>query len=62
MHGALLKFMLHLEKKRKLFECLEIVYKLRGDFMPWIKADFYFKPLLNEPGFKDIAGRLKLPA
>jgi len=51
-----------LGEKEKAFECLEIVYKLHGDFMPWVKADFYFTPLLNEPEFKDIAGRLKLPA
>jgi len=48
-------------EKKKAIECLEIVYKTRGDFMPWLKADFYFKPLLNESGFKDIANRLKLP-
>ncbi len=51
-----------LGEKEKAIECLEIVYKLHGDFMPWVKADLYFKPLLNEPEFKDIAGRLKLPA
>jgi tetratricopeptide (TPR) repeat protein len=51
-----------LGEKQKAIECLEIVYKNKGDFMPWLKADFYFKPLLKEPGFIDIAGRLKLPA
>jgi tetratricopeptide (TPR) repeat protein len=50
-----------LGEKEKAIDCLEIAYKNRGDFVPWIKADFYFKPLLNEPRFKDIANRLKLP-
>jgi len=51
-----------LGEKKKAIDCLEIVYKNRGDFMPWVKADFYFKPLLKEPGFIDITNRLKLPA
>lgn len=50
-----------LGEKGKAIDCLEIVYKKRGDFIPWIKADFYLKPLLNEPGFIDIVKRLKLP-
>jgi tetratricopeptide (TPR) repeat protein len=50
-----------LGEKEKAIDCLEIAYKNHGDFVPWIKADFYFKPLYNEPGFKDIANRLHLP-
>jgi hypothetical protein len=35
--------------------------KNRGDFVPWMKADFYFKPLQNEPRFIEMTKRLKLP-
>jgi tetratricopeptide (TPR) repeat protein len=51
-----------LGEREKAIDCLEIVYKKHGDFIPWIKADFYFKPLFNEPRFIDIASRLKLPS
>ncbi|NMC38931.1 MAG: hypothetical protein GYA41_11475 [Bacteroidales bacterium] len=34
-------------EKQKAIDCLEIAYKNRGDFVPWMKADLYFKPLLN---------------
>jgi tetratricopeptide (TPR) repeat protein len=50
-----------LGEKEKAIDCLEIVYKNHGDFIPWIKATFYFKPLQNEPRFIEIANRLKLP-
>jgi tetratricopeptide (TPR) repeat protein len=50
-----------LGEKAKAIDCLEIVYKNRGDFMPWMEADYYFKPLLNNPEFKEIADRLNLP-
>jgi len=47
--------------KEKAIDCLEIAYKNHGDYVPWMKANFYFKPLYNEPRFKEIADRLKLP-
>lgn len=47
--------------KDKAISCLEIAYKLHGDFVPWMKADFYLKPLLNNPRFKDMVSRLNLP-
>jgi tetratricopeptide (TPR) repeat protein len=50
-----------LGEKEKAIDCLEIAYKNHGDFIPWMKVDFYFKPLLNEPRFKEISNRLKLP-
>jgi len=50
-----------LGEKEKAIDCLEIAYKNHGDFIPWIKSDFYFKPLYNEPRFIDIANRLNLP-
>jgi tetratricopeptide (TPR) repeat protein len=46
----------------KVIDCLEIVYKLHGDFLPWMVDDLYFKPLLNDPRFKDIVNRLNIPA
>lgn len=50
-----------LGEKEKAIDNLEIVYKNHGDFMPWLQADFYFKPLLNHPRFRDIVKRLNLP-
>jgi tetratricopeptide (TPR) repeat protein len=50
-----------LGEKDKAMEYLEIAYKLHGDFVPWIKYDFYYKPLLNDPRFQDIIKRLNLP-
>ncbi|HUX58811.1 MAG TPA: hypothetical protein VMV77_17705 [Bacteroidales bacterium] len=45
----------------KAINSLERVYQLHGDFMPWLEADLYFKPLLNDPRFKEIVQRLNLP-
>ncbi len=50
-----------LGEKDKAIDCLEIVYNNRGDFIPWMKADFYLKSLFNEPRFIEIAERLNLP-
>ena len=50
-----------LGEKEKAIDCLEIAYKNHGDFIPWMKADFYLKPLFNETRFTEIADRLKLP-
>jgi tetratricopeptide (TPR) repeat protein len=47
--------------KDKVIKNLETAYKLHGDFVPWIQADFYFKPMNNDPRFKDIVKRLNLP-
>jgi TolB-like protein len=49
-------------EKDKVLENLETVYRLRGDFFPWIQADIYFKPMLNVPRFREMAKRLNLPA
>lgn len=50
-----------LGEKVKAINSLELVYKLHGDFLPWMVADIYFKPLRDDPGFKDIVQRLKIP-
>ena len=47
--------------KDKAIDALEVVYKLRGDFTPFIQTYWGFKPLFNEPGFKDIASRFNFP-
>ncbi len=47
--------------KDKAIYFLEEAYKLRQDFMPWIGGDLCFKPLQNDPRFKDIVKRLNLP-
>ena len=48
-------------EKEKAIRNLETVYRLHGDFLPWMVSDLYFKPILNEPGFRDIVQRLKIP-
>jgi tetratricopeptide (TPR) repeat protein len=40
---------------------IEEAYKRRQDFVPWYKYDAYFKPLFNDPRFKEIIQRLNLP-
>jgi tetratricopeptide (TPR) repeat protein len=45
----------------KAIHWIEEAYKQRHDFTPWFKYNFYFKPLYNDPRFKDIVNRLNLP-
>ncbi len=40
---------------------IEEAYKRRQDFVPWYKYDAYFKPLFNDPRFKEIIQSLNLP-
>ena len=47
--------------KDKSIYYLEEAYKLRQDFIPWIKYDNNLKILFNDPRFKDIVKRLNLP-
>ena len=51
-----------LGEKEKAIRNLETVYRLHGDFLPWMVSDLYFKPILNEPGFRDIVQRMNLPS
>jgi len=46
-------------EKDKAIDALEVEYKLRGDFVPWIATGF--KLLSDEPRFKDIVSRLNFP-
>lgn len=48
--------------KEKALNYLDKAYNLHGDFVPWIKTNQYFRPLLNEPRFREIVKKLKLPA
>jgi len=50
-----------LGEKDKAIDELEVVYKQRGDFMPWIQAFYILKPLFEDTRFKEIASRLNLP-
>jgi tetratricopeptide (TPR) repeat protein len=47
--------------KNKAIAYIETVYKLHGDFLPWMKYDIYFKTLLDDPRFKEIVSRFNLP-
>jgi TolB-like protein/Tfp pilus assembly protein PilF len=47
--------------KDKSIYYLEEAYKLRQDFIPWIRYDYNLKILYNDPRFKDIVNRLKFP-
>jgi tetratricopeptide (TPR) repeat protein len=48
------------DKDKSIFY-LEKAYKLRQDFIPWIKYDYNLKILYDDPRFKDIVNRLNLP-
>ncbi|MCJ7448438.1 MAG: hypothetical protein MUO72_12175 [Bacteroidales bacterium] len=47
--------------KDKAIYYLEEAYKLRQDFIPWIRYDYNLKILYDDPRFKDIVNRLSLP-
>jgi tetratricopeptide (TPR) repeat protein len=51
-----------LGEKEKAIDCLEIAYKLHGDFVPWMQVDWYMKPLYNEPRFRNLVSKLNLPS
>jgi tetratricopeptide (TPR) repeat protein len=50
-----------LGEKNKAIDCLEVAYKLHGDFVPWMRYDYQLKSLYADPRFKDIVKRLNLP-
>ncbi|MCJ7819778.1 MAG: hypothetical protein MUP53_01130, partial [Bacteroidales bacterium] len=47
--------------KDKAIHYLEEAYRLRQDFIPWIRYDYNLKILYDDPRFKDIVNRLNLP-
>jgi tetratricopeptide (TPR) repeat protein len=58
---ALAEIYAALGDKDKTIYYLEEAYRLRQDFMPWIRETRSFKPFLNDQRFKDIVKRLNLP-
>ena len=50
-----------LGEKEKAINALDTLYKLGGDFAPFIGACWIFKPLFGEPGFKEILSRFNFP-
>jgi tetratricopeptide (TPR) repeat protein len=50
-----------LGEKDKAIDALEVVYKLGGDFTPYMQACWIFKPLFDESRFKDLVSRLNFP-
>ena len=50
-----------LGEKDKAIDALEVVYKLRADYAPFIQAFWIFKPLFDDPRFKGIASRFNFP-
>ena len=50
-----------LGEKDKAIHFLEEAYKMRQDFIPWIRYDYNLKSLRDDPRFKDIVSRLHLP-
>ncbi len=50
-----------LGEKDKAIDALETECKLRGDFSPYIPACWIYKPLFNEPRFKELVSRFNFP-
>jgi hypothetical protein len=50
-----------LGEKDKAIDALEVVYKLRADFAPFVQAIWIFKPLFDDPRFKDLVNRFNFP-
>ena len=40
---------------------LEAGYESRRDWMPWMKANYFFRSLMDEPRFREVVRRLDLP-
>ncbi len=47
--------------KDKAIYWIEEAYNARTDFVPWFFCDVYYKPLFDDPRFKEIINRLDLP-
>jgi tetratricopeptide (TPR) repeat protein len=47
--------------KDKAIYWIEEAYKQRTNFVPWFRCDAYYKPLYDDPRFKEIVDRLKYP-
>jgi tetratricopeptide (TPR) repeat protein len=47
--------------KDKAIYWIEEAYKQRTNFVPWFNSDAYFRPLYNDPRFKEIMSRLNFP-
>ena len=47
--------------KGKAIYYLEEAYRMRQDFIPWIRYDYNLRLLRDDPRFKDIVSRLNLP-
>jgi TolB-like protein/AraC-like DNA-binding protein/Tfp pilus assembly protein PilF len=45
----------------KGMQWVETAFQLRQDFIPWMNRNPYYKPLFNEPRFKEISMLLQLP-
>jgi TolB-like protein/Flp pilus assembly protein TadD len=41
---------------------LEAGYESRRDWMPWMRSNYFFRPLFDEPRFREVVRRLDLPA
>lgn len=41
---------------------LEAGYESRRDWMPWVKSNYFFRSLFEEPRFREVVRRLDLPA
>ena len=50
-----------LGEKEKAINALNTLYKLGGDYTPFIGACWIFKPTFDEPGFKEIMSRFSFP-
>jgi tetratricopeptide (TPR) repeat protein len=50
-----------LGEKDKAIDAIEVEYKLGGDYAPFIPALWIFKPLFNEPRFKELVSRFNFP-
>ena len=47
--------------KGKAIYYLEEAYRMRQDFIPWIRYDYNLRLLRDDPRFMDIVSRLNLP-
>ena len=58
---GLAKLYASLEDKKKAMHFLEEAYRMRQDFIPWIRFDSGLKSLYEEPRFREMVKSLNLP-
>ena len=53
---------IHLNELDSTFKYLDIAFEERDDYMPFLKAEPHFRLIKEDPRYRDLLARMKLPA